>query len=685
MGVLLLAFGGRALADDTNSPALSPQDYFEGNPGAYSDWITLGGGGLLTRGNPAQAEESLHWGSGAFGGIEDLHVQGSPFTNTLLTLDGHSIFDNHDYSLGLGLTHPDLWFLRFKAENFRTWYNDAGGFYPPTGTEYSSPSGALALDRGEYSFEGGLTLEKLPAITFKYSHRYRDGDKSSTIWGPEHPDLFVNPTLVQGLAPSFYNLDEKIDTFELDAKQHIKATDLVLGLRYETADLNNSLYTTRFLTDPFPPSAPYVTDQQKTTYDLFNVHASSETWLKPNLMFSTGFMFANLDNNFSGNRIYGDAFNASYLPSPSSGYGYTNLIGDSHLKEYVLDLNLMSIPIKTVTLVPAIRVQKETWDANSSGGSTLSTFPPDTFDGQSSRDVIDVTESLDARYTGFTNWVVSGRGEWEEGQGNLTQSGGLSQVDGIGTDPVLTSGETDDSRFFQKYSLGVRWYPLRRLTLDLGGYYKGHRYDYSNPTNSAANDFSMQSFETYDLNTRVTWRALQNVTLVGRYEYQYSTVNTQPDPASGLGAVESSRLLSHIVAGDVSWTPWSRLSLQAGVDSVWSKTKSPVTDYTQAILNSENNYWTVNFSSDFVVDDKTDLDVAYFYYQADDFQNASTAGLSTGAAAYEHGVTAILTRRITQNLKASLKYGYYNYEDAATGGFNNFEAHLIFASLQYRF
>ena len=685
MGILLLAFGARALADDTNSPSLSPQDYFEGGPNTYNNWITLTSGGLLTHGNQAQAEESLHMNAGPFGGIEDLHVQGSPFTNTMLTLDGHSIFDDHDYSLGLGLTHPDLWFLRFKAENFRTWYNDAGGYYPPTGTEYSSPSGGLALDRGEFSFEGGLTLEKLPAITFKYTHRYRNGDKSSTIWGPEHPDLFVNPTLVQGLAPSFYNIDETIDTFELDAKQHIKATDLALGLRYETADLNNTLYTTRFLNDPIPPSAPYVTDQQKTTYDLFNVNASSETWIKPNLLFSTGFMFANLDNDFSGNRIYGSDFNASYLPNPSGGYGYTNLLGNSHMQEYVLDLNLMSIPVKTVTLVPAIRVQQESWDANSSGGSTLSTFPSDSFTGQSSRDVIDVAESLDARYTGVTNWVFSARGEWDEGQGSLTQSGGLSQVDGIGPDPVLTSGETDDSRFFQKYSLGVRWYPLRRLTLDVGGYYKDNRYDYSNPTNSAANDFSMQSFQTYDVNTRLTLRPIQNVTLVGRYEYQYSTVNTQPDPASGLGGVESSRMISHIVAGDVSWTPWSRLSLQAGIDSVWSKTKTPVTDYTQAILNSQNNYWTVNFSSDFVVDDKTDLDVAYFYYQADDYQDNAPAGVALGAGAREHGVTATLTRRITRNLKASLKYGYYNYEDAATGGFNNFEAHLIFATLQYRF
>jgi outer membrane protein assembly factor BamA len=98
-----------------------------------------------------------------------------------------------------------------------------------------------------------------------------------------------------------------------------------------------------------------------------------------------------------------------------------------------------------------------------------------------------------------------------------------------------------------------------------------------------------------------------------------------------------------------------------------------------------NNYWTVNFSSDFVVDNKTDLNVAYFYYRADDYQDNSNAGLAVGTGAYEHGVSATLTRRITRNLKASLKYGYYNYEDAASGGFNNFEAHLIFASLQYRF
>ena len=50
----------------------------------------------------------------------------------------------------------------------------------------------------------------------------------------------------------------------------------------------------------------------------------------------------------------------------------------------------------------------------------------------------------------------------------------------------------------------------------------------------------MQDFETYDANAGLTLRPWQSVTLVSRYEYQWSTIHTTPDPVSGLGGVESS-------------------------------------------------------------------------------------------------------------------------------------------------
>ena len=131
---VLASLGVVARAADTNSPPpMTPQQFFEGGTNTYTDWIELSTGGFLTRGNKAQAEQLQHWNAGAFGGIEDLHIQGNAFTNTVLTLDGHSIFDQNDYDLKLRLERPEKWFLQFHFDNFRTWSGDIGGLYPPTG------------------------------------------------------------------------------------------------------------------------------------------------------------------------------------------------------------------------------------------------------------------------------------------------------------------------------------------------------------------------------------------------------------------------------------------------------------------------------------------------------------------------------------------------------------------------
>ena len=56
-----------------------------------------------------------------------------------------------------------------------------------------------------------------------------------------------------------------------------------------------------------------------------------------------------------------------------------------------------------------------------------------------------------------------------------------------------------------------------------------------------------------------------------------------------------------------------------------------------------------------------------------------------GAAEHAYSITATLTRRITQNIRWSLKYGYSHYNDETYGGHREFDAHLVYSSLQYRF
>jgi hypothetical protein len=689
IGAMLVSCGATARADSTNSPAVKPlttPQMFEGGTNTYNNWVELSFGGLFTQGSTAQAQQRHQMSNGAFGGISDFHLQEEVAKKTTLTVDGHALFDQNDYKLTLGLQREELGYVRFNVNDFRTWYNGAGGYYPPTGLQYRLPNDELSLDRGEISVEAGLTLKDLPQAVFKYTHSYRDGDKSSTIWGPVHPNL---TTTVAGVFPSIYSINEKVDSYALDLTHHIKTTDFGVGVRYDTASLADTREETFYSGEPVQRD---VTDKQGTSYDLFNVHAFSETWLKKNLLFTTGYSFANLNDTFSGSRTYGDDFDVAYSPDPLNGLGYTSLNGGAHKQEHVVNVNLMTIPLKNLTIVPSLRVQQDNWNANSSGIGTLGndTGP---FTSDSDGESLDVRERLDVRYTGVTNWVYYCGAELTEGNGNLNQNGGLNQVNGFGPPPIQT--RTDDTRFFQKYLVGTRWYPYRRTSIDLGGYYKNNQYNYNSPLDSTFNGAGspdrypaylvQQNFQTYDGNVRLTLRPAQNVMLVTRYEYQWSTIDTTPDAISGLNESQSSKMTSQIIGQNASWSPWSRLCLQVGFNYVLSETKTPTSDYTQAILNSQNNYWTVTFNSALILDDKTDLNLTYLYYQASDYNNNSADGLPLGAGADEHTVTASIVRRINPHLRVSVKCAYSQYNDWASGGNSNFNSEMVYSTLQYQF
>jgi hypothetical protein len=659
---------------------------FEGPADAGNNWIELSAGGMFPSGSKAQAEQSRHMNNGGFGGIEDLHLQHDVAKGTTFSLDGRGIYDNHDYSLSLGLKKEELYFFRLHFENFRTWYNGNGGYYPYGNAWYPNPhtedGEAFALDRGEVSFEAGWTPKDLPSLTFKYTHLYRDGEKSSTSWGYTHPGL-VFPT--RGLVPSFYDIDEQRDIFELDAKYRYKATDFGLGLSYEKGDLDNARKMWQYPGEPAVGGAAQdrkITEREGVSYDALNVHAFSETWIKPNLFLSAGLLYSTLDGDTTGRRVAGDNFDVNQ-PNAGNPAGFTDLNGGIQKHEYVGNVNLMATPVKHLTVVPSIRVQKEDWDADSttiptSGGASGALAASNT-DG----DALDVRERLDVRYSGVTNWVFFAQGEWTQGQGNRDETGGI----GAGS-PILR--ETEDDRRFQKYSLGVKWYPARRVSLEVGGYYKQNNYDYDhtldNTTNALANLYPAylvtHDFATYDGNVRMTLRPARNLSLVTRYEYQWSTVHTTP---TGQSEVESSEMTSHIFSQNVNWTPWSRLYLQAGFNLVASETKTPASDYTQAVLDSQNNYWTLTFNSGFVLDNKTDLNLGYTYYRADNYEDNSDVGLPYGVGASEHGVTATVVRRLTPKLRLTLRYGYYTYNDETSGDHNDYDAHVVYSGLQYRF
>jgi hypothetical protein len=66
-------------------------------------------------------------------------------------------------------------------------------------------------------------------------------------------------------------------------------------------------------------------------------------------------------------------------------------------------------------------------------------------------------------------------------------------------------------------------------------------------------------------------------------------------------------------------------------------------------------------------------------------EDSAAVGVRYGASSEEHGVTATLIRRISSNIRLTLRYGFFSNHDELSGGNQNYSSHLIFSSLQYRF
>src|SRR5262249_10878452 len=156
-----------------------------------------------------------------------------------------------------------------------------------------------------------------------------------------------------------------------------------------------------------------------------------DTRLTDEIRFTLGGSFTTMDTDISGSRIYGPDYESVYDPTfvrrQERDSGFTDLGGGAQWKQYVGNLNLMITPYEHLDLVPSLRIENVHQDGIAHFTSTDVQAAPtftsveENLENSQERHFTDVSEALEARYTGLTNWVFYLRGEWLEGQGDLTE------------------------------------------------------------------------------------------------------------------------------------------------------------------------------------------------------------------------------------------------------------------------
>lgn len=650
-------------------------------PPEYKNWVELGVGGTIVDGSRAAFQRRSGLPRDAFGGVESFHFEHEVPGDGILTLDGRGIFDNHDYSIRLELDYPYQYFFRVGYTEFRTWYDGSGGYFRPSDTWFPPRNDALHVDRSELRVEAGLRLPDIPEITLRYSRYTREGSKDATTWGDTTQTGGLG---TRNIVPAFRNLDETRHQFALDARHTLAQTTLGLGFRYEIQEQDNTLNLHR---NPGEANDRRATQRDTFDNDLFHTHATSQTWIRENLLLSAAYAYTDLDSDFTGYRLYGTTYDpdfANRLPDPNS---FEALTGSSTLSQHVVNLNLLYRPWQPLAVIPSARVEKQAIDGQSRFAQPAQPFSPNLQEATTDRGLLNLSQALELRYTGLTNWVVSTRAYWLQGRGDLDET-----WNNLGTESNVLQRSTDDERFVQKYSASLRWYPIRRLNFGAGYSFRLRHNDYDHKTDSTPNDppslnrypafLIAQRFQTHEANFKSTWRPRNNLTLVGRYAYQVSEIQTQPDNFNRLTTAD---ITSHIVGGSLSWVPLARLYLQGNLNYVFDRTETPASTVSSAVLDSRNDYWTASLVAGLALDDKTDLTASYFFYRADNFVDNSTAGLPYDSGAEEHGCSASIARQLSHRVRWALRYAYFTSNDFTYGGKRDYNAHLIHSTLQYRF
>ena len=150
------------------------------------------------------------------------------------------------------------------------------------------------------------------------------------------------------------------------------------------------------------------------------------------------------------------------------------------------------------------------------------------------------------------------------------------------------------------------------------------------------------------------------------------------------GGLQSGNYDANIYTVSATLTPISRLYL-TGLFSLQDTRTASVANGNPSVANYSGNVYTIMSTAGYALDNKTDVNLQYTYSRTDNSSVNAAAGLPLGVADQRTGLTAGLSRKLCNNAIARLRYGFYNYNDRANGGIDNYTAHLFSASCLVRF
>jgi len=603
-----------------------------------------------------------------------------------LTIEGHALVPEQDFKVTVALDKKDSGFVHSGFEEWRRYYDVTGGYYPLFTPSSFSPDQNPHLNIGRAWIDFGLALPDSPQLVFGYEYQFRQGEKSTPVWGT------VNQTINQqfvskNIYPNIENVDEHTHIFKVDFTREWddwRFEDRVRAEFYKLSDQRNDVIS--YTTGPNPDLIQRVNQgvQYSQGANTFRVQKQICDWWQASL----GSLVSVYNGTSSFNENTTDGSGAT-----ASGYAWQAQDITLQRNSYIVSGSSLFLPAKGLSV--SVSAQGEWTHENGFGNVNLafydSTVPgyapvPGTENANLDRTVS--SENIDIRYNRLPRTVLFAEGRLRQesvGQSADQNTGGVSPYD--------FQQQTDAMNYFYDTRVGFTSSP--RPWIEWGGHSRyvdsntgyNHLVDTSPfggigyPAFITHRDITTDEIEgrlvlrpVYWLNARLTWQWVES---------DFSTT-TEPVPfgISPGGTITDGSTLANNLGLNLTFTPGQRFYCSSSFTYGYSRTTTAA-DQNSAVVPYRGDTYTVGASAGYALNAKTHLDTAYAFSQAGYGQN-NTVGLPLGINFTHHDLFVGLTRQFSNRLSGALRYGFSQYSQPSNGNVNNFTATGIFASINYK-
>ena len=651
-------------------------------------------GGAAVSGNETVFREHQWMPDGWNGGAEQFNLRARVDDRTQVTAEGHAFRD--DYRLTLQLERRDLGFVRGGFEQYRKYYSDSGGYFDGFVPPVYSLDRDLHLDLGRTWIDLGLTLPNWPRLTLGYEHQYKDGEKSLTSWSP-----VTQGGVTRNLFPTSKQVDEETHILKFNLDHELWGLRIEDDFRAEWSQLR----TSRASTVQSPPGSDTLfLDRIQETHDSF--HAANAVRLERQVtswLFASGghlYSYYDADASFSLDETY-----VSGTPGFARRWRSPSIVLER--KAHVGNLNGQFGPWDGFTA--ALGVQSE-WNQQRSFGDASFDFEMPGGDyflrpatQESAIDRVSVTEHLGLRFAKIPKTVLFAEGRLQQESLDLAEE----QLDG--DNPLRR--DTDTTTDGRDFRAGFNTSPWRRVSLSVSYRWldkQTHHDHLMDIVPTPFGDFPSEGYsafirdrdtQTDEVEARLAYHWSTRLKTILTYRLVSSDYWTSTDPVAGYDPITfdpipgyttpGTRLLSgsydaHIYSANFVFRPVNRLSLNTTFSFHDTRSVSAAND-SPSIAAYEGRIYSVITSGSYAWNAKTDLLLNYTFSHADYDQGQALDGLPLGIVYDQHSLMTGLRHRFSERVSATLRYGFFLYDEPTSRGFNDYTAHTLFATLSYRF